>query len=84
LGTPIPVPPFSQEGRDLLSLRSGRAESSDGVSGTKELIDALGGLPLGLDQAAALIRVTNLSYSQFLKKFQEAQEILLDENLPKF
>lgn len=84
LGMPIPIPPFSQEGRDLLSLRSGRGQSSDGASDTKELIDALGGLPLGLDQAAAFMRVTNLGYSQFLKKFQEAQEILLDENLPEF
>jgi hypothetical protein len=85
LGTPIPIPPFSQEeSHDLLSLRSGRGKYIDSDSDTKELIAALGGLPLGLDQTAAYIRETNLSYRQFLRKFQEAREILLDQDLPEF
>ncbi|KAI6080142.1 hypothetical protein F4821DRAFT_84060 [Hypoxylon rubiginosum] len=56
----------------------------DSPDDTKMLVEALGGLPLGLAQAAQYIRARKLSYRNFLDIFHEKREILQDKELPGF
>jgi tetratricopeptide (TPR) repeat protein len=69
VGTPFPIGPFERsESIFLLRKRSGREQESLASSGT--LAKALGDLPLALDQAAALIEQTRISFEEYLRRLE--------------
>ena len=91
LGTvaqPIELPPMTrEEGLAFLLARSTRypGDKSSPVydsherAAAQEIVAAMGGLPLALDQAGAYIDATQCSLSDYLRLLQSSQYRLLDE-----
>ena len=68
VGSVFPIPALERnESIFLLRKRSGRTDSLLSVG---QLAKALGDLPLALDQAAALIEQTRISFSDYLRRFE--------------
>ncbi|KAI1176066.1 hypothetical protein F4777DRAFT_547693 [Nemania sp. FL0916] len=83
IGQLVEVPSLSpDEGQRLLLAQSERSQGMDSHDDTMRIFNALGGLPLGLAQAAHYISETKLSYSEFLKLFLAKMAILEDQHLP--
>lgn len=83
LGIPLEVETMNLEDAvQLLNPRSRR--SGESLEDSLEFVRAFGCLPLGIDQAAAYIRRTKVSYKQFLTSFNERRRFLLDSELPGF
>ena len=68
IGGVFPIPPMDRnESISFLSHRSGRSES---ILAAGQLAKALGDLPLALEQAAALIEQTRISFSDYLRRLE--------------
>jgi tetratricopeptide (TPR) repeat protein len=75
---PLPVDVFSrEESVEFLKNRTGGQED-----GADTLAEALGNLPLALEQAGAYIQETGISLSAYIKLFQERQKELLRRGKP--
>ncbi len=66
------------ESVDFLQKRTGQ----DDEDSAKALAEALGNLPLALEQAGAYIQETGISLAAYLKLFQERQKELLSRGKP--
>ncbi len=76
----LPVDIFTPaESIEFLRKRTGR----DDEEAAKALAEALGNLPLALEQAGAYIQETGISLSAYLKLFQERQKELLSRGKPE-
>ena len=74
---PLPVDVFSrEESVEFLKNRTGQEDGAD------TLAEALGNLPLALEQAGAYIQETGISLSAYIKLFQERQKELLRRGKP--
>ncbi len=75
----LPVDMFTPaESVEFLRRRTGQ----DDEDAAKALAEALGNLPLALEQAGAYIQETGISLSAYLKLFQERQKELLSRGKP--
>ncbi len=73
----LPVDVFSrEESIEFLRKRTG------GKDGAEALADALGDLPLALEQAGAYIEETGITLSDYLERFQEEQTKVLKRGNP--
>ncbi len=73
----LPVDVFSrEESIEFLRKRTG------GEDGAEALADALGDLPLALEQAGAYIEETGITLSDYLSRFQEEQVEVLKRGKP--
>ncbi len=80
VGRPFPIGVFDRaESVTLLLHRTDRKESPEIAD---KLAAALGDLPLALDQAAALIEQTRISFSDYLKRFETHWAELLRSGKP--
>lgn len=69
IGSVFPVPTMDRnEAISFLRERSGRTDSLLAVG---QVAKALGDLPLALDQAAALIEQTRISFDDYLRRFED-------------
>ena len=69
-----------EEGVYFLERRSGMTEEGDFA---KQLVKELGGLPLGLEQAAAHIKAVKIPFSEYLKDFERQKLKLLGRKKAK-
>lgn len=77
--TPLRIEVFERsESVDFLQARTG----ADDEDSANALADALGDLPLALEQAAAYIEATGVTLPDYLKLFDEYQQRLLEESKP--
>jgi len=74
---PLEVTKFDRKGESIKFLLE-RTGQND-VTAADRLADALGDLPLGLEQAGAYIRSTGESLSRYLELFQERQLEILEK-----
>ncbi len=74
---PLPVDVFSRD--ESIDFLQSRTRLKDGAD---SLAEALGDLPLALEQAGAYIQETGISLSPYLKLFQERQKELLGRGKP--
>jgi len=75
---PLPVDVFSRdESVEFLLSRTGQEDGADALA------DALGDLPLALEQAGAYIQETGITLSAYLKLFQERRKELLSRGKPE-
>ena len=73
----LPVDVFSRdESIEFLRSRTGKED------GAGALADALGNLPLALEQAGAYIEKTEITLADYLKRFQEHQKEVLKRGKP--
>jgi len=73
----LPVDVFSRaESIEFLRNRTGQDDGADALT------DALGNLPLALEQAGAYIEETRITLSNYLKRFQEQQKEVLERGKP--
>ncbi|NEV77742.1 tetratricopeptide repeat protein [Rhodopseudomonas sp. BR0C11] len=73
---PVEIEVWPEEvGADFLTARVGRSGDRQAAL---TLSDALGGLPLAHEQAAAYCERTGISFSEYLKRFTQAPAKLLD------
>ena len=73
----LPVDVFSRD--ESIEFLRNRTRQDDGADA---LADALGDLPLALEQAGAYIEETGISLSDYLKRFQEQQKEVLERGKP--
>ena len=83
------VPTLSHsEGIDLLLRRTEREESAKNNTAesvaTKELAVELGFLPLALEQAAAYIKTTAISFQEYLERYRRNRLELIEKDSQKF
>lgn len=82
LGKTLKIEPLQEiDAIELLNLRASKTDEN--MEGSLETVKALGCLPLGVNQAAAYIHRTRLSYRNFLDQFYKRRQILSDSDLPK-
>jgi tetratricopeptide (TPR) repeat protein len=78
---PLEVEPLSRdEGLGFLHARLGPHVVSDSQSGLR-LVDALGSLPLALEQAASFIETTAIALPDYLDLILSAQDVEQDEGV---
>jgi len=76
LAEPVEIEVWPKEvGADFLTARVGRSGEREAALA---LSDVLGGLPLAHEQAAAYCERTGVSFSEYLKRFNQAPAKLLD------
>ncbi len=76
LAEPVEIEVWPKEvGADFLTARVGRSGDREAAL---TLSDALGGLPLAHEQAAAYCERTGVPFSEYLKRFNQAPAKLLD------
>ena len=78
---PVPVRVMGRaEAASLLLRRAGQAEAERVAA--ERLAEALGDLPLALEQAAAYVEETGLSFDAYLDLFRQRRAVLLAERSP--
>ncbi|KAL8786507.1 MAG: hypothetical protein Q9213_002734 [Squamulea squamosa] len=65
---------------DVRKTHAGSDSNTDEAKDVKELLDGLGGLPLGIEQMAACIGHRNYSVSQFLSKYHKLAKNIHSRN----
>jgi tetratricopeptide (TPR) repeat protein/transcriptional regulator with XRE-family HTH domain len=78
LARAVPLAPMTRaEGVDFIVRRAGLASPAEHLPGIAEIADAMAGLPLALDQAAAYLEETGSTPAQYLSLFRERRLALL-------
>jgi tetratricopeptide (TPR) repeat protein len=80
LARPWPLKPLKRfESVDFLAQRTGRAGSDTAIA---RLAQALGDLPLALEQAGACIEQTGITFTEYLQRFETHWAELLKDQRP--
>ncbi|WP_448608716.1 FxSxx-COOH system tetratricopeptide repeat protein [Geodermatophilus sp. URMC 60] len=78
-GTPLQVTPFDRRASvDFLRSRSGTSDDDT----AEALAEALGDLPLALEQACAYVEQTGLALEDYLELFRTRRELLISRGAP--